>query len=151
MDFEDNLTFDLKDCLKDGVVEDVKNINIDNDTDKEEITKLKTILSTDEKMEKMEKMEQKITSIIQKVDRLLELLETDCKKMTNHIDFVENVYENVKTPFSFIMNTVNDYTKNLMIRDKNTDKHKNVYTDKNVYADEDIEICDKLIESADAP
>ena len=34
-------------------------------------------------------------------------MEKDCKKMTEHIDFVEGVYESVKTPFTFIMDNVN--------------------------------------------
>jgi hypothetical protein len=40
------------------------------------------------------------------MDKILEILEKDCKKMSNHIDFVENVYENIKTPFNYIMNKV---------------------------------------------
>jgi uncharacterized protein YaaN involved in tellurite resistance len=42
-----------------------------------------------------------------KMDKILELLEKDCKKMTDHIDFVENVYDNVKSPFYYIMDKVN--------------------------------------------
>lgn len=62
-------------------------------------------------LEKLEKIEKDIVNLDTKISRLLELFEVDCKKMSNHIDFVENVYENIKTPFAFIMNTVNDYTK----------------------------------------
>lgn len=50
-------------------------------------------------MEDLERIEKK-------VDRILELLENDCKKMTDHIDFVESVYDNVKMPFYFIMDKV---------------------------------------------
>jgi hypothetical protein len=39
-----------------------------------------------------------------KLDRILELMETECKKMADHIDFVEEVYDNIKSPFHFIMN-----------------------------------------------
>ena len=42
-----------------------------------------------------------------KMDKILELLEKDCKKMSDHIDFVENVYDNVKMPFYYVMNKVN--------------------------------------------
>ena len=52
-------------------------------------------------------LKEKIDSLEKKVDRILELLESDCKKMRNHIDFVENVYDNVKTPFNYVMNSVN--------------------------------------------
>jgi len=44
-----------------------------------------------------------------KLDKLLELFEiqsTDCKKMSDHIDFVETVYEKVKQPFYYIMDAV---------------------------------------------
>ena len=30
----------------------------------------------------------------------------ECKKMCNHIDFIENVYENVKHPLGFICNKI---------------------------------------------
>ena len=49
----------------------------------------------------------KIDILEKKVDRILELLESDCKKMRNHIDFVEHVYDNVKTPFNYVMDRVN--------------------------------------------
>jgi hypothetical protein len=41
-----------------------------------------------------------------KMDKILELLEKDCKKMSDHIDFVENVYDNVKMPFYYVMDKV---------------------------------------------
>uniref|UniRef100_A0A6C0LFL6 Uncharacterized protein n=1 Tax=viral metagenome TaxID=1070528 RepID=A0A6C0LFL6_9ZZZZ len=63
--------------------------------------------SIKELKEKIEAMEQTMISMDQKIDRLLELMEKDCKKMTDHIDFVEGVYESVKTPFTFIMDSVN--------------------------------------------
>ena len=42
-------------------------------------------------------------------DKLLALFETqstDSKKMSDHIDFVETIYEKVKHPFNYIMNAV---------------------------------------------
>jgi hypothetical protein len=50
---------------------------------------------------------EKINSLEKKLDRILELVENDCKKMRDHIDFVEHVYDNVKTPFNYVMNSVN--------------------------------------------
>jgi hypothetical protein len=50
---------------------------------------------------------EKIFEIEKKLDRILELVENDCKKMRDHIDFVEHVYDNVKTPFNYVMNSVN--------------------------------------------
>jgi hypothetical protein len=36
------------------------------------------------------------------------MLETDCKKMVEHIEFVETVYEKVKYPFNYVMNNVSN-------------------------------------------
>ena len=51
----------------------------------------------------------------QKMDKILELLEKDCKKMTDHIDFIENVYDNVKSPFYYLMDKVNLLSNNRML------------------------------------
>lgn len=46
-----------------------------------------------------------------KMDGLCELLQKDvvpsCNKMGGHINFVENVYTNVKTPLQYIMDKTN--------------------------------------------
>lgn len=55
---------------------------------------------------KMLELEKKFEIMEKKMDRILELLETDCKKMSDHINFVENVYDNVKTPFYYVMDKV---------------------------------------------
>jgi len=52
----------------------------------------------------------KINIIEQKIDKVLSLLEKDCKKMSNHIDFVENVYENIKLPFFYLIDKINYLT-----------------------------------------
>jgi len=52
-------------------------------------------------------LENQFKIIEKKLDKILEVLEKDCKKMNDHIDFVENVYDNVKMPFYYIMNKVN--------------------------------------------
>lgn len=44
----------------------------------------------------------------EKMDMIVESLEKDCKKMSSHIDFVENVYEKVKQPFSYLMDNVSN-------------------------------------------
>jgi hypothetical protein len=51
-------------------------------------------------------LKEKMDILEKKLDRILELMENDCKKMRDHIDFVENVYDNVKTPFNYVMNSV---------------------------------------------
>ena len=72
-------------------------------------------------MNKYEEIHDKITletrceRIEQKLDKILELLEKDCKKMTDHIDFIENVYDNVKSPFYYLMDKVNLLSTNRML------------------------------------
>ena len=55
----------------------------------------------------------KIELINVKVDEILNILKKDVskntKKMSDHISFVENVYENVKFPLGFICNTITHY------------------------------------------
>ena len=58
-------------------------------------------------MDKIIELENRCERMEQKMDKILELLEKDCKKMTDHIDFVENVYDNVKSPFYYLMDKVN--------------------------------------------
>jgi len=57
--------------------------------------------------DKMNELNSKIKQIDAKLDTILELLNSDCAKMRNHIDFVEGVYDNVKMPFNYIMNRAN--------------------------------------------
>lgn len=62
---------------------------------------------------KIEKINIKIEELNTKVDKILNILKKDVsvntKKMSDHINFVENVYENVKYPLGFICNTVTHY------------------------------------------
>jgi uncharacterized protein YaaN involved in tellurite resistance len=65
------------------------------------------------------KLENQFKTFETKIDKILELLEKDCKKMSDHIDFVENVYDNVKMPFYYVMDKVNNliYSQNKNILD----------------------------------
>ena len=50
-----------------------------------------------------------MNTINDKLYKLLQQFEsqsTDSKKMSDHIDFIETVYEKVKHPFNYIMNAV---------------------------------------------
>ena len=67
-------------------------------------------------IEKIVALENRCERIEQKMDKILELLEKDCKKMTDHIDFIENVYDNVKSPFYYLMDKVNLLSSNRMIQ-----------------------------------
>ena len=59
---------------------------------------------------KLADIESRMNEIDLKLVTILELLQNDirpnCKKMSSHIDFVDNVYENVKNPLGFICNKV---------------------------------------------
>jgi hypothetical protein len=61
-----------------------------------------------------------------KLDKILELLEEkvtkNCEKMSEHIDFIDNVYDNVKNPLGFICNKVGSMigsSENYALADKN--------------------------------
>ena len=56
---------------------------------------------------KMLELENQFKIMDKKMDKILEILEKDCKKMSEHIDFVENVYDHVKMPFYYVMDKVN--------------------------------------------
>jgi len=58
-------------------------------------------------IQKIIELEKRCERMETKMDKILELLEKDCKKMTDHIDFIENVYDNVKSPFYYLMDKVN--------------------------------------------
>lgn len=60
-------------------------------------------------------LERKFEKINEKLDLIIEILNKDlkqnCKKMGEHIDFVENVYDNVKNPLGFLCNKINYFSK----------------------------------------
>ncbi len=59
--------------------------------------------------DQVDKLKAKMDTMNNKLDKLLAQFETqstDCKKMSDHIDFVETIYEKVKHPFNYIMNAV---------------------------------------------
>lgn len=73
--------------------------------------------------EKMINLESKVDKIGDKIDRNIT---TNCKKMSEHIDFIENVYDNVKNPLGYICNKLNyfnteEYTlENVKLTDETT-------------------------------
>ena len=54
----------------------------------------------------------KIERIEKKLDKILNILENsvdlNCKRMGNHITFIEHVYENVKFPLIYICSMINN-------------------------------------------
>lgn len=61
---------------------------------------------------KISNLENEIQIINNKLDKLINLIEKDvkedCKKMSNHIDFIEKVYENVQSPMYYICDKLNN-------------------------------------------
>ena len=60
---------------------------------------------------KLDSLEYKLIDLEVKLNKITELLENDvkpnCNKMSSHIDFVDNVYDTVKSPLDFICSKVN--------------------------------------------
>lgn len=58
-------------------------------------------------------LEKQYSRIEEKLDFIISIFQKDvapnCEKMSGHIDFVENVYENVKNPLGFICNKVGSF------------------------------------------
>ena len=70
-------------------------------------------------IKKLEILEEKINRIEVNIDLILSSLKNDisenCKKMNNHINFIENIYENVKYPLNYICKKVSHLS---LIEDK---------------------------------
>ena len=79
-----------------------KNDNIDSSIDKKEIKEIK---------EMFDLFIERIDQIEGKLDKLMSIFEkdikTNCAKMSGHIDFVENVYTTIKSPLTYMVNSVN--------------------------------------------
>lgn len=60
--------------------------------------------------ENLETVNKRLINIEEKVDKLENKLDKEiikeCQKMGSHIDFVENVYDNVKYPLGYINNKI---------------------------------------------
>ena len=65
---------------------------------------------------KLDSLEEKINDLDDKLSDILILIERDikpnCNKMSTHIDFVDNVYDNVKNPLGFICSKVGKLSSN---------------------------------------
>ena len=60
---------------------------------------------------KLDSLEYKLIDLEVKLNKIIILIENDvspnCNKMSSHIDFVDNVYDTVKSPLNFMCNKVN--------------------------------------------
>jgi len=52
---------------------------------------------------------------LQKIESDIELIKKSCNHMDNHINFVDNVYDNVKKPLFSVLNTITGYSNKLEI------------------------------------
>lgn len=100
-------------------------MNNDNNNDNKyhydnDITKQFNIENRLENVEnRLEKIEETLTRLNSSLELLISKLETkddemlqECKKMGAHIDFIENVYDNVKHPLGYICNKIKYVTGN---------------------------------------
>ena len=64
---------------------------------------------------KLNDITNKIDNLDKKLNLILNFLQEDvkknCDKMGEHIDFVENVYDNVKNPLGYLCNKLNYFSK----------------------------------------
>jgi len=60
---------------------------------------------------KLNSLEYKLIDLEVKLNKIIELIENDvapnCNKMSSHIDFIDKVYDTVKSPLNFMCNKVN--------------------------------------------
>jgi len=59
---------------------------------------------------KINTIDTKLDNLETKLDNILKLLDSnskDCKKMSSHIDFIDDIYTNVKAPMNYICNSIN--------------------------------------------
>ena len=75
---------------------------------------------------KLDSLEYKLIDLEVKLNKITDLLERDispnCNKMSTHIDFIDKVYDTVKSPLNFMCNKVNLLSGN--------DNESNSLTDK---------------------
>lgn len=65
--------------------------------------------------DKLQSIIDRLIMIEQKIDKLnerIEKCELSCKKMDDHINFVENTYETLRTPLDFMKDKFNYLTGN---------------------------------------
>lgn len=67
--------------------------------------------SIDQINNRLDRIEENQRMMSDKLDIIIKILENDvkinCEKMSNHINFVDTVYDNVKHPLGFLCNKLN--------------------------------------------
>jgi hypothetical protein len=80
----------------------------------------RNIISIENKLEyickSLDLINLKLESNSEKIDKINKIINeevsNECKKMGNHINFIEDIYNNVKHPLSFICEKINYYMLN---------------------------------------
>ena len=66
--------------------------------------------------ERLKNIEDKIDKLQRSIDILIDdnnnIIKNNCKKMGTHIEFVEEIYQNVKSPLGYICHKVSNVTGN---------------------------------------
>ena len=67
-------------------------------------------------LQKLNNLDNKVENIEKKIDNILEILNYDIKKntdkMKDHIDFIEIIYNNIKSPLAFFCSKINLISQN---------------------------------------
>ena len=127
--------------------------------------------------ESIKQLHIKLDNINDKLDRIMDILNRDvkekCDKMGEHIDFIENVYDNMKNPLGYLCNKLNSFSGNTRYsledfesdfdeenvdecdiseeidEDDNDDKYDNDNDDNDEDDDEELEHVDLGLDSAE--
>ena len=65
-------------------------------------------------MQKIDIMLEEIRNVSKKLDKVIDKIDInheECSRMGEHINFIENIYESVKSPLNYICDTVNAYSE----------------------------------------
>jgi len=125
---KDKIIKDLLDEIINKILEEkgneVNEINLLKERLEEEEEKIDRL---EEYVEELtEKLEETKLTINEKLDKILNLLngdvKTNCQKMSQHIDFVDNVYNTVKNPLGFLVEKMNIFIDDNMY---NLENNKN--------------------------
>ena len=68
---------------------------------------------------RLNRIEKKVDNIDQKLTDLIILMndnKKDCEKMSSHIDFIDSVYDKLKTPIDFVCNRINNTINNNLLK-----------------------------------
>ena len=72
------------------------------------------ILKLEKRLNKIESKIDKLTELFNKIDsKIDDNLSDNCNKMTNHIDFIESIYIQLKNPIEYITTKITGKKKAL--------------------------------------